>query len=1135
MKSRKAFKKIIVISLTVYSIGIFLLLIQNINNIDNIKSKKLASNGCGTNNVANNIVKKVLAEGDDESGIDTGEAPSLETWYICMQDRLNEYLDQVIKGLQEAGLGAINVGTPVWNTSNQDDWNGFTGSGGGNYSGPNNSKPPVVMANVYNVDTANGLTISKYFQDLIDKNKGSKEFILTEVGMNEFATGKLGDRAQAVENLKNEMAKAAQMAVDKGLTLTMDLFAARGSGGGDWPSYELNPDEIKSIAQAVKAANPKAKLGINPGAFLDQMTGSGMGGYLNQLEADGILQYFDHIVGIISSTMEYGKANAEIQAANARGLSVTLRVGVGTDSGGFDDPQALVDWIKDMVASDKSIDLSQFSIIGGPNEPDLEGWLALSSTLGDPCGIPLEKLDQYKTGKCGNKYGMEALGMKTTATGFFKLWKKGDVKISKEGQDGTKATAADLEDLSLQSVFKFSATGESDHTRFDYFVNFFKGKLDTINEMTQDLAPPVLVRSMIPGAGLPETYDQKARKYVSPKEYDKNGKMIWNVKKTMEKLFTSSKSTIENISLVACIQQVDESENPIEGTGYTFPTTGTIDMEEPASIEDVSKTALEITRRLAGIPGDDKVYRFQDKETASNSRVEYANNDKKKSLTSLNQITKPSRSNAEGEIGLANASLGMSLNNGTLSLSATYTKGEDCGLRDSQILDITLTGSGSATPAQAQVANFGTSTDVGMNSDNVNWTISSGMGGFGAFQGVSLPQVGDSVKVSLRIFGGPKEYNGHKSGDCPQEYWASCTITKVPISEEYPGGLNQTCSSTPPLAEPIPVNCADPCTWAPWTVKSPGCLPTPKTEDPPKKPYCVNGTCFASKNEAKETLGVDFLKQMLDVCENTKKVFNPIKSIFKFLFRCSLKSPYIIAVAPTGLANDYALNRETDQSFTNAITAIPGNNGTEDRFYKGNVYTEGTVQVNLEIQNDKDSKITYQIRGFASGSSFQTYFQKLAQPHITANCAQVQSLNIPGVDMYEPYKEPCGFIYDDLMAGNLPGLAQRKAPAKPKSKLTLNKKDIETKANRYIKQLERTQKRVKPKQKVYASTGGDYKVELVQGTISEYRKALLILASKYPEESWKALKGQSMSSDFKKELRELVEKYEGTEKAKLIK
>ena len=250
-----------------------------------------------------------------------------QTFGQCVGPKLAEYMNQVCDNIS----GNINLLTPAFNGTSytlEDIVSNFLPTA-------NMDCVAGVAVNIYDLPGGEGA-----LQKNIDRIKGlfpGQDIYITETGYNSsFDT--------FVKNYN------ASVPGDGSIKAAL-LFNAFG-GNPQFASRSLTDPQIRQL-------NNNGKLGVNSARFFAQDDN-----YYNRAQNLGLAWNLE--------IADSGKAGEVVKAYNKFSGNTIIRIGVGGSSGGFDDPVVYAEFLNGVAAQ---VGKTVYAI-AGPNEPDLEHWLA---------------------------------------------------------------------------------------------------------------------------------------------------------------------------------------------------------------------------------------------------------------------------------------------------------------------------------------------------------------------------------------------------------------------------------------------------------------------------------------------------------------------------------------------------------------------------------------------------------------------------------------------------------------------------------------------------------------------------------------------------------------------------------------
>ncbi len=274
--------------------------------------------------------------------------------YQCMGQDLASYMNAVITGVKGKNLTHIKLLSPAFNMTS-DTFSGIiTGmdTAGANFAGLDG-----IAGNLYDVA---GRGMSSWLDEKTAQFPSSakgKLIYLTEAGAKDVAD-KTIDRTTGLKNLNTEINKLIAKNVQ-----AINLFNAFGTND-KFNAFTLSHnqpgnDDMTIVCGGTTCPKP---VGVNSAAGFSQAP----------------TFYSDAKALNMGFTVEIARAGsldaamAGIISAHNNFMIPIIRIGVGSDSGGFDNPQTYVDFL---ASVDSRVSKTVFAI-AGPNEPDSEFWAA---------------------------------------------------------------------------------------------------------------------------------------------------------------------------------------------------------------------------------------------------------------------------------------------------------------------------------------------------------------------------------------------------------------------------------------------------------------------------------------------------------------------------------------------------------------------------------------------------------------------------------------------------------------------------------------------------------------------------------------------------------------------------------------
>lgn len=264
----------------------------------------------------------------------------------CIASGLADYISQVFDEFGTRGSGNVKFLSPVFNMTDPKFSSfatqldealaekGYEEGLGSFY---------LVAGNAYNTS---GKRITTWVDEAPAVVK-KRNIILTEIG---WYPHLVGDRKRVINKLAQEINKFPEKNIEGGL-----IFNVFGHND-DFKEQSMSDEELNLLFSKCSSS----RVGANSAAYY----------YHEDLysKADGYGMDYSLEIG---NAMEItGSVKQGIEDATGRGVTPIVRIGVGDDSGGFDDPQALIDAINTI----NSYAASDVYVIIGPNEPLIENW-----------------------------------------------------------------------------------------------------------------------------------------------------------------------------------------------------------------------------------------------------------------------------------------------------------------------------------------------------------------------------------------------------------------------------------------------------------------------------------------------------------------------------------------------------------------------------------------------------------------------------------------------------------------------------------------------------------------------------------------------------------------------------------------
>lgn len=269
--------------------------------------------------------------------------PAPQTPEQCIGEALAEYMNAMTAAKESGQIPSnIKLLSPAFNMTSYT----FPGIVAGmRESGADFSKLDGISGNVYNVG---GQPISYYMQTVRATFPGAN-FIITE-------TGTFDHSDDGIINLAEELQKLEEAGdIDGAL-----LFNGLGTNGG-WNQHRFTPDQIKTLCGGDCAGK---KIGINTAV----MFGFPSDSYYQEANSLGMSHSLE-----IADSGQINNTIKGIQNSINNGIKPIIRIGIGSSSGGFKDPATYAAFLSQIGNQFPGVEIYA---IAGPNEPDLENWLA---------------------------------------------------------------------------------------------------------------------------------------------------------------------------------------------------------------------------------------------------------------------------------------------------------------------------------------------------------------------------------------------------------------------------------------------------------------------------------------------------------------------------------------------------------------------------------------------------------------------------------------------------------------------------------------------------------------------------------------------------------------------------------------
>ncbi len=535
------------------------------------------------------------------------EPEPVDPVYACMGDPLAAYMNAVIQAKADGLIPAnVHLLSPAFNMTsytftkiveamkNAKDING-------NPAPARFGELEGIAGNVYNVS---GQPISTYMETV--KAQFSGPFFITE-------TGTFDHSANGIASLKEELGKIG----GDGSYRAALLFNGTNTNGG-WSQHAFSDDIIRELAGA-----SGGKLGINFATVYDTSTGE----YdtASSLGATWTLE--------IAQSVEHTKTG--IQAARAKNMIPIVRIGIGADSGGFDDVNDYIAFLAAIAPAGDPI-----YAIAGPNEPDLEPWLTPDCDLESLPGLRKACEGPYNGEQQPNL--TEVIGHNGQKpweiSGYFR-------QLKPNVSDFAKQLSTELT-LKGQQYF---------HTNFSSVVDQLVGSVKTsspdyIETRIKDFKPPATLVSQVPGFDYLGSFEVQSTSKQEEESYVDFSKRLMPAGPTgADPKQLGSKSEIP-VEFMACLQNpvcnasqnsVDAKNNcikssytgmcirnedgSISGTGTgadncecvgvnpktscvevgrKFKFNGTVDLIEPPELFAMERAYLDLKRKYVNTPVD---------------------------------------------------------------------------------------------------------------------------------------------------------------------------------------------------------------------------------------------------------------------------------------------------------------------------------------------------------------------------------------------------------------------------------------------------------------------------------------------------------------------------------------------------
>ena len=265
------------------------------------------------------------------------QAQTKEPDYACIGEKTADYMNSVIRGA--GGLSHIKLLSPAFNMTNPASL-GIIASMKKNGARFNDEKLVAIAGNSYNLS---GKTITGWIDEFM-ANSGfeGRRIFITETGSLDASL----DNA-----LGSELAKIKGDPQYIG-ALLFNLFNTNEQFG----QFAKSDSEIASLC-----SGSCGKIGVNSAAYFHQDSG-----YYSRAGGHSMGFSLEIASTDIAATVE------GLNLAHSQGLTPIIRIGTAAGSGGFDNVQDYVNFLR---AVNAQVDFDVYAI-AGPNEPDGEYWVA---------------------------------------------------------------------------------------------------------------------------------------------------------------------------------------------------------------------------------------------------------------------------------------------------------------------------------------------------------------------------------------------------------------------------------------------------------------------------------------------------------------------------------------------------------------------------------------------------------------------------------------------------------------------------------------------------------------------------------------------------------------------------------------
>ncbi len=292
---------------------------------------------------------------------------------VCVGNAVGEYVNDVLDEFDGPSFGDIYFLSPAFNAT-EPQMAELIGAMNVDFS-----RFHAVAGNAYNI---NGTApISQWVTGLSAATGNPERIVLTEAGWfysrEGPGTAPPPDRPAEVAFLASQL-QGLSSQVEAAL-----LFNVFATGGSEFEFHEIYDDELNQIC-----GGSCGRIGANSAAYYSSgddfygRAGSHGMGYTLEIATNDTNRSFPSLM-------------PGLEAAHSRGAIPIVRIGVGASSGGFDEPELLADFIRDL---DQLVDYPVYVIIG-PNEPNSECWASpqCGCELSDEMDIPITFYGQVRT------------------------------------------------------------------------------------------------------------------------------------------------------------------------------------------------------------------------------------------------------------------------------------------------------------------------------------------------------------------------------------------------------------------------------------------------------------------------------------------------------------------------------------------------------------------------------------------------------------------------------------------------------------------------------------------------------------------------------------------------------------------